>query len=303
MSKRQLPLPPVNALVVFEAAARRLSFTAAAAELGVSQAAVSRQIRALEDHLGVALFRRLHRAVRLTAEGERLFGAVTMGLGHISETAAALRRDQGRHQITVCTTIAFAAFWLMPRIDRFKSAHPDLELRFIASDTAVDPRAEGIDIAVRYGAGRWPGLDAYRLFDEEVFPVCNPAYLEGGPRLDETGDLLDATLLHQEAGEPSWLTWRDWLKSQDVTPPVKIPGPRFNNYTILMQAAQAGQGVALGWRRLIEPLVAAGSLVRPIEASLAAPDAYYTVMPEQSGPSEAARALRDWLHAEAEGER
>ena len=302
MSARQLPLPPVNALVVFEAAARRLSFTAAAVELGVSQAAVSRQIRSLEDHLGVALFRRLHRAVRLTAEGERLWAAVTMGLGHISETAAALRPDQGRHLVTVCTTIAFAAFWLMPRIDRFKASYPDLELRFIASDTTVDPRAEGIDIAVRYGTGRWPGLDARRLFDEEIFPVCNPTYLEGGPAVDEAADLFGASLLHQEAGEPSWLTWRDWFKSRGVTPPAKIPGPRFNNYTILIQAAQAGQGVALGWRRLVEPLVEAGSLVRPIAASLAAPDAYYTVMPEQAGLTEAARALYDWLHAEAEGE-
>ncbi len=293
----------MNALVAFEAAARRLSFTKASVELGVSQAAVSRQIQALEGHLGVALFRRLHRAVRLTPEGERLWGAVTMGLGHISETATSLRRDQGRHQITVCTTIAFAAFWLMPRIDSFHAAHPDLELRFIASDSTLDPLTEGIDIAVRFGSGRWPGLDAHLLFEEEIFPVCNPAYLEGRAAPREPADLLKETLLLQESAETSWVTWREWLKAVGVAAPAKLPGPRFNNYNIVIQAAQAGRGIALGWHRLIAPMIQAGSLVRALDASIKAPDSYFLVMPENQRPAEAAEALRAWLLSEAEAER
>lgn len=292
-------LPPANALVVFEAAARRLSFTQAAAELGVSQAAVSRQIQGLEQHLGIALFHRLHRAVRLTAEGERLRAAVTMGLGHIAETASTLRRATGPAEVTVSTTVAFAAFWLMPRIDRFYAAHPGLDLRLLASDTPVDPRSESIDVAVRYGDGVWPGLSALKLFEEEIFPVCSPAYLAGRPALREASDLLGEALLHQDVVEPSWLSWGAWLKQKGVAAPAKIPGPRVNNYTIVIQAAQAGQGIALGWHRLVAGMIEAGSLVRPIAATLQAKHAYYLVVPTGRNLPKEATAFRDWLVAEA----
>lgn len=302
MQNLRKALPPVNSLVVFEAAARHMSFTKAAGELGVSQAAVSRQIQALERHTGRKMFRRLHRALRLTPEGEHLQAAVTMGLRHIAETAQSLRRVAAGAQVTVSATIAFAALWLMPRIDRFYAAHPDLELRLIASDTPIDLRTENVDIAVFYGDGRWPGLETSALFDEEIFPVCSPDYLAARPGLSSVSDLLTLNLLQQEAAESSWLSWEGWYRRMGVVPAGNLAGPRFNNYTIVVQAAQAGQGVALGWRRLVEQQLEAGSLVRPIAASLPAEHGYYVASPHAAERTPEASAFHDWLLIEAVGD-
>jgi DNA-binding transcriptional LysR family regulator len=279
-----------------------MSFTKPAGELGVSQAAVSRQIQALERHTGRTMFRRLHRALRLTPEGEQLQAAVTMGLRHIAETAQSLRRVAAGAQVTVSATIAFAALWLMPRIDRFYAAYPDLELRLIASDTPIDLRTENVDIAVFYGDGRWPGLETMALFDEEIFPVCSPDYLAARPGLSGVSDLLTLNLLQQEAAESSWLSWERWFRRMGVVPAGNLPGPRFNNYTIVVQAAQAGQGVALGWRRLLEKQLETGSLVRPIAASLPAEHSYYVATPHGAERTPEASAFHDWLLIEAGGD-
>ena len=172
-------LPPTNSLVVFEAAARHMNFTRAARELDVTQSAVSRQIQLLEDHLGIALFQRQSRGLVLTREGERLHRAVAMGLEHIANVAADLRRNRGPGELTVATSVTFASYWLMARIAKFRAAHPEIELRLYASSPVYDLAAEGIDIAVRYGAGEWPGVEATRLFGDEIWPVCSPRYLEG----------------------------------------------------------------------------------------------------------------------------
>ena len=295
-------LPPVNSLVVFEAAARLLSFTQAAAELNVTQAAVSRQIRVLEDHLGQPLFRRGHRSIRLTPAGARLQAAVAMGLEHIANTAIAIRSEPTADQITVSTSIAFATFWLMPRIARFRAAHPELELRLVAADPFVDLVADDIDIAIRYGDGNWPGLAATRLFDEEIFPVCSPDYREARPDLDTPADLLRASLLHLEEIDRSWITWPVWLQAMGVEPPRFLHGHRFNNYAILLQAARDGQGIALGWRRLIADLLADGSLVRPIDSTLRSRESYFLVMPEAAKPDRRTDAVRDWILAESQAE-
>ena len=299
MQRLRDALPPPTALVVFEAAARHLSFTLAARELGVSPAAVSRQIRALEDDLGTALFRRLHRALRLTAAGESLQAAVGPGLARIAQTARALRRAEAGGHVSVSTTIAFASFWLMPRIPKFRDLHPDIELRMTASDPYVDPIAEGVDAAVRYGSGDWPGLMATRLFDEEIFPVCSPAYLDGRPGPAPVEDLISETLLHLDVTHHAWIDWSTWLRELGLSPPGARRGQRFNTYTILIQAAVAGQGIALGWRHMVDELLAAGSLIRPIEASLHPDSAYYLVLPEAMPVGRETAAFRDWLLEEA----
>src|SRR5262244_2823471 len=150
-------LPPPNSILAFEAAARHQSFKLAARELNVTQAAVSRQIKTLEDHLGLAVFRRVRRAVQLTDEGRRLHDAVVAGLDHIAEIVAELQRSQARSHLTVATTLAFSSFWLIQRIPDFRARFPDIELRIIASDAELDMRAEGIDVGVRYGSGKWQG--------------------------------------------------------------------------------------------------------------------------------------------------
>ena len=293
-------LPPPGSLIAFEAAARHLSITRAANELGLTQAAVSRKIGGLEENLGVPLFRRLHRSMRLTAEGERFYGAVSSSLERIAETADSLRRSGGPAQLAVSTSIGFGTFWLMPRIPKFRAAHPEIELRITASDPYLDPGSEGMDAAIRYGRGDWPGLRAQRLFDEEIFPVCSAAYLDAHPEFRDLESLRAQTLLHLDVGFRSWLDWGGWFRQMGIEPPPTRRGLGFNTYTILIQAAVAGQGVALGWRHLVDELLDHGSLTQPLAASLRSQGAYYVVQPEHSEPSREARCFLDWLMAEAE---
>jgi len=294
-------LPPLAALVAFEAVARHLSVTRAADELALTQAAVSRKIRALEDDLGVRLFHRLHRALRLTAEGERLQAVAAASLTHVAEAAEQLRRRGASAQVEVSTTIAFASFWLMPRIPQFRSRHPEVELRLSVSDPFVDPAREGVDAGIRYGSGDWPGLSAQLLFDEEVFPVCSPGYLEAHPELTDVAALAQQTLLHLDVDYHAWTDWGTWFRELGQEPPPRRRGLQFNTYTILIQAATAGQGVALGWRHMVDDFLDQGSLVRPIPATSRPRGAYYLVQPRERALAPEAQTFCDWLVAEARG--
>ena len=292
-------LPPPNSLITFEAAARHLNFTRAARELNVTQAAVSRQIQTLEDHLGVALFQRLPRKLLLTREGVRLHRAVTMGLEHIAGAAADIRRMRGEHEVTVSTSVTFASYWLMARVAKFRAAYPDIELRLVASAPVSDLVVAGIDLAVRYGAGRWPGVHAIHLMDNEVFPVCTPGYLAGRPRLATPADLLGETLLQLVEFDRNWVTWEAWLRGFGVE--FKPTGRRleFDNYLILIQAALDGQGIALGGGRLADDFLAKGALVRPIDATERSEQSFYVLLPSDVPLTEPVRLFRDWLLAEA----
>ena len=292
-------LPPPNSLVTFEAAARHRNFTRAAAELGVTQAAVSRQIRTLEDHLGVAVSRRAPKALQLTREGLRLFQAVTMGLEHIATTAADIRRVRSDAEVTVSTSVTFASYWLMSRVAKFRAAYPDIDLRLVASAPVANLAGAGIDLAVRYGDGRWPGVEATHLLDNEVFPVCAPHYLEGRPPLTEPADLLGETLLNLVEYDRNWVTWEAWLREFGVIDKPARRGPQFDNYLILIQAALGGQGIALGGGRLADDFLASGALVRPIAATLRSERGFYVVVPREAPLSEPAALFRDWVLAEA----
>jgi len=288
-------LPPLSALVAFEAVARHLSVTQAAGELCLTQAAVSRKTRTLEDDLGVRLFQRLHRGLRLTPEGERLQAAVSASLERMAETSDHLRQRGRSAQVTVATSVAFATFWLMPRIPAFREAHPGIELRLTAHDPHVDPVREGVDAAIRYGHGDWPGLATTRLFADEIFPVCSPAYLRAHPGLTSVDALADHTLLHLDVAYPDWVDWGQWFRAQDRVPPGERSGLLFNTYTLLIQAAVAGQGVALGWRHLVADFLEAGQLVRPLAAAMRPPGAYHLVHPAATTPTPETQALIDWL--------
>jgi LysR family transcriptional regulator, glycine cleavage system transcriptional activator len=301
MERLRSKLPPVSCLLAFEAAGRLANFTLAAAELNVTQAAISRQIRALEEHLHFPVFHRRHRAVQLTTEGRKLHQAVSMGLEHIAGTMAGLRRSAGESHLTIGATIGFAAFWLMPRLTRFRAAFPDIELRLIASDKPLDLLSDGIDIAVRYGSGDWPGLAATYLFEAEIFPVCSPDFLAKHPGLRSPQDLLNLTLLGLDDVDPLWLNWEAWFKETGFPigrdPKGNHRRAYFNNYPILIQAAIDGQGVGLGWRYFLDDLLERGALVRPIEAAARSDLGFYLVVPEGVEPSRDARAFHDWLLA------
>ncbi len=300
MQSLRARLPPLNALVAFEASARHLSFTRAAEELGVSREAVSRQVRHLEDHLGVALFRRRHRALDLTPAGEELAAQARDSLAAIARAADGLARRRRPAKLTVTATIALATFWLTPRLPRFRAAHPGAEIRVVVSDAPLDLAQEGIDVGLKYGDGRWPGLTARRLFACPSFPVCAPAYLDAGPPIRSPADLTRHTLLNLDGAPHAPEDWRWWLDGAAGVPedrPLDILG--FDSYANVIQAACDGQGVALGFGGIVDGLLARGDLVRPIPDSRDPGRAVYLVTPAGQALTPLARRFHDWVLAEA----
>ena len=295
-------LPPANSLVVLEAAARHLNFTRAAKELGVTQAAVSRQIQLLEEHLGAAMFQRSPRSLKLTPAGQRLYKAVAMGLEHIAGTAVELRRIGPRADLTVSSSVTFASYWLMHRVAKFRASYPEIELKLLAAGPVSDLASAGVDLAVRYGSGRWPGVRTARLMDNEIFPVCSPGYRPSAP-LGRPADLLSEVLLHLVEYDRNWVTWDAWLKSFGVEGTPRRRGLTFDNYLVLIQAALDGQGIALGGGRLAEDFIARGTLIRPIAATLGSDRGFYLIWPSEGELSPPAQLFRDWIIAEARGEK
>lgn len=300
---RKYPLPSLDLLHTFEAVARNRSFTLAAHELCLTQSAVSRQVRSLEEALGLRLFRRLHRAIEVTPEGQRLFESVTRGLDDVSGCLAELGAAAKVPQITVCASVGFAWFWLMPRLERYRALQPDIDLRVLATDQPVLPGTGEVDFAILFGSGQWEGLHAQLLFGERVYPVCSSAYLRDHPELRRPDDLLDQTLLHLEYGKPSLggVDWRTWLLRQGVNGQPVRRGFRFNSYPMVLQAAEAGHGVALGWSYITDPLLAEGRLVCPVDRTVETQDGYYLCTSSDAASTPGITAFLDWISGEAAG--
>ncbi len=289
-------LPPLKTLPGFEAAARHLSFTKAAAELNVTQAAISQQIRTLEDWLGVRLFWRRNRTLLLTEEGQRYLPAVREALAGLAAATERLMEMRGPAVLTVSVIPSFAATWLLPRLRRFRALHPEIEVRIDATDALVDFGSEGVDLGIRYGRGVYPGLRSVRLFSVEMFPVCSPELLRDPRRpLRRPADLRHHTLLHDSHSD----AWKLWLTAAGVTGIDAGRGPAFSHANLMLQAAIAGEGVAIGRSPLVAEALAEGRLVRPFDIALPADYAYYVVTPESAGEPAKVRAFRDWLLAEA----
>jgi len=300
MSALRNRLPTPSSLLAFEAAARRLSFTLAAKDLNVTQGAVSRQIAGLEAFLGCELFERRYRSLALTAAGRRLQGAVTLAFDHLLAVVEELRVAPPRPALTVATTSALAALWLMPRLPRFAEAHPEIELRLVAADHDPQFARDGIDLAILYGAGRWSGLSAQPLLDEAVFPVCSPLYLARGHRPRRVADLLQEELLHWQGRRRRWIGWQEWFRALDQPFGTLPSAGSFSSYTLLLQAAIGGQGIALGWRHLCDEPLRRGELVRPVDAVVRSGRGYWLVRPRDQRGSAALDALAGWIAAEAE---
>lgn len=292
-------LPPANSLVVFEAVARHQSFTKAARELRVSQAAVSRQVQVAEDHLGVRLFDRLYREIKLTGPGQALFDAVSMGLGHIAHVAEELRRQMDFADITISSSVTFASYWLMSRVAKFRAQFPEIDVRLVASAKVRDLATTGLDFAVRYGRGSWPGAAADLMFGNDIIPVCAPAYQKIHGPFRTPAHLQRTTLLKLSQFDRNWTTWDNWFAAFGLEDSKAIKALRFDNYLLLIHAAVRGEGVALCGRRLADDLIKSGELVQPIEASLKSDYSFYLLRPagETLGPAQA--RFRDWLLAEA----
>jgi len=287
-------LPPLEPLVAFEAAARLGSFTLAADELNITQAAVSQRIRTLERALGTALFERAHRAVHLTAQGLEYQHTVSMALTHLANATREIRAAPQGPRLTVAADQSIASMWLMPRLPKFLERHPKAPVRLIASDTEADCLAGDVDLAIIHGAGHWPGYRAVCLFEEEVFPVCSPDYLERSGPIGTAADLTGSVLLDLEDANWNWINWRMWLTEEGVDLPAGQRPLRINSYPLIIEAARNGQGVALGWRHLVDDALLDGSLVRPLDRAVRTRFGYYILWPEARELSSEAASLRDW---------
>lgn len=294
--------PSLTLLQTFEVVARHCSFTRAANELCLTQSALSRQVKLLEDELGVRVFRRLHRAIELTPEGHKLFASVSRGLREIDSGLHSLRAGSKIPQVTVSASVAFAHFWLMPKLSRFRAMHPEFDLRVLASDLPATLRPGEVDVAVLFGRGQWPGIEAQLLFGECVYPVCSPAYMQLHPGLSTNQDLRNHTLLHLDYGSAKWgsIDWPSWFAAHCISGQPLSSGIRLNSYPLVLQAAEAGQGVALGWSYITDPMLAAGQLVKPVGPEMQTEDGYYLGTFEGSANRPEVAAFLKWFKLEAE---
>ena len=301
MERKLSRLPPLNALRAFVAAGRHLSFTRAADELSVTPAAVSQQVKLLEEQLGTPLFERRSRQLVLTEEGQAVLPGLAEGFASIGDALARLgaRTDEG--PLTVSVAPSFAAKWLVPRLDRFGAAHPGIDVRVQASHDIVDFVADGIDIAIRYGPGGYEGLSVERILPEDMVPVAAPALLRGKHALTAPAALRHHVLLHDDSPDqdPSCPDWRMWLKAAGVDGVDSRRGLRFNQSALVLEAAISGRGVALAKATLAAADLRAKRLVRLFGMRQRLGFSYWFVAPATKAAWPKVIAFRDWLRAEA----
>ncbi len=293
-------LPSAGALIVFEAAARLKSFTAAGRELGMSQAAVSFAMKGLERQLGVSLFQRLHRQIRLTDAGDRFAADVTLGLSHIRKSAEELRAQAGGMHVTLSASGAFASFWMIPRLQKFRDDLPGIDLRIQTADRDVDLVAEGIPLGIRGGAAEdWTEYEFLTIAPEEVFAVAGPSYITRAGMPRSLADLARERLIHLEEPYRPAASWSEWFQSAGLQNAGASRGLLINDYVLVIQAAMEGQGIALGWRHLTEGLILSGLLVRVSDHVMTTGKGFHVTWPKNRLLSASAARVRDWLAEQA----
>lgn len=292
----------LNALVAFEAAARNGSYVAAARELNVTPAAVGQQVRVLEAWLGSALFHRSNAGtvrLTLTEQAHAALPDLQAGFDRIAVGLRHLRESQPSNVLTITATPAFVSKWLLPRIEDFQLTHPELELRLDVGERLVDLATTGVDVAIRYGEGSWPGLTSKKLLDEDVFPVCSPALLADGPPLRTPADLLGYNLIHDAsitASGAEFPTWADWLALAGVSGGESERGLRINASAAVIQAVIAGRGIGLGRSVLVAQDLEAGLLVRPFASpAVRLSRGWHLVCLPNAAASRKVRAFESWL--------
>ncbi|QTD44839.1 LysR substrate-binding domain-containing protein [Ottowia testudinis] len=304
-SQTHLRSRPIQAgyLRAFDAVARHLNFRLAAEEMALTQSAVSRQIQALEEEVGVPLFLRHTRAVELTVAGTQLLQAVAQALPRIDSTVRQIRQSAGRRHVTVTTFASFASMWLIPRLEAFQRAHPDIDIRVEASDTSLDLDVADVDIAVRYAPATRVPPSARRLFGESVTPMASPWLLKGGAPLKRHADVLQHTLIEaSDAFTPhlEWLTWRRWLDTHGLARAQPKRWLSFNYAYQMTQAALSGQGIVLARPPLVAESLARGELVELFaDARMVSPMAYWLLTAPRSAARAEVQAFADWLLAQA----
>ena len=295
-------IPGLQSLKAFDASARHLSFTKAAQELNVTPAAVSHQIKQLEEAIGVPLFQRTSRHMQLTRQGLILKPAIADALDGLTKALQRIRQTDNPKQVRVTASPSIAAKWLVPRIDRFLDSVPGADVRIDVSSSVLDFDRDDVDVAIRFGDGNYPGLQVDKMFHDVLFPVCSPAMLQRGKPLREPRDLLQHTLIHleYEAQGAVWPNWRMWMLAAGVKDFNDTRGLHFSQTSLAIQAAIDGHGIALGDSTLVGDDIAAGRLVKPFELSLRSPAqfAYHLITLRDLAGRPMTKAFRDWIIAE-----
>lgn len=290
-------LPPLNALVIFEAAGRLGSFTQAARELNMTQAAVSYGIKQLEESLGVRLFLREHQRIRLNEDGRRYHQDVTLALEHLRRSTEALGQRRKASYVTLSCSTAFASWWMLPRLAKFRQDNPGVDLRLQTTDKDLDLIAENVSLGIRRGTGRYLGCDAMELTREEIIPICSPAYLERNGPIRSLTELKNHRFIHLDEPFRPRPGWDDYLRAAGDKLGKNTSGLHMNDYALVIGAALEGQGIALGWRHQTDHLVARGLLVHPWDWSWVTGFAFHIVWPHGAELAPEVIAVREWLAA------
>lgn len=302
-NERNMPstteLPPLPMLQAFEAAARLNSFTAAARELGSTQSAISQHIKRLEADIGSPLFQRIHRGVRLTRAGSNFHQTVAGGLDLLTEGYARAKQRSRNDVINVSTDYALGTYWLLPRLRSFRMAHPNVDVRLVTGQQSVTPDQADVDIALLFGNGYDIAAPTRQLFQEAVIPVCSPALLARYGTYTHTRQIAELPLLQLEADqEAQWFDWPELFEMLGIRSGPREPALIFNNYTLLLQAALTGQGVAIGWSPFIEPLLASGALTALTDQPVRSDNGYQIVFPSHQVMDPLVQEFVDWLITE-----
>lgn len=288
-------IPSMTALLEFEAVARLGSFTLAAQELGVTQAAVSKQVKLLEEALEKKLFHRLHRAIKLTAEGYLLHSVVAESMHRMASAFDKISEGIGDQEVVIACTGAFSSLRVLPRLVSLRNIQPKLQLRLITQLLTPDVYRDDVDLAIRFGNGKWDDGSSIFLFDEEVFPVCSPSWLSSHQAPTSIEDFLHMELIDSDATLEGWMTWNSWCRELGEMRPKLNYSLRCSSYNDTIQAAIQSHGIALGWGRLVTHLLSSGALVRVTPYVVKPKDAYYVVIPNGRKPSPILHMLVDLL--------
>lgn len=278
MMKYWMHVPPLRSLLAVEATARHASFSGAARELNVSQSAVSHAVAAAEEFLGVQLIDRTTRPISLTTAGRTYVTTLTGCLKQLTAAGRSLHRTRSCNTLTVSCNLAYAHYWLLPRLKSFHATYPDRQVNLVTTYQGLASLGEDIDLAVRFGDGNWPDCTSYLLFRERIVPVATPSYIERNPRISCPADLCDHTLLHALSLERSWYDWYQWFEAFGVPMGGDLRGPNFDNHLLMMQSALNGRGVALGWIGTASELIRDGHLVKLLDRPVVLSTGLYAVV-------------------------
>lgn len=301
MVHRSYRLPSLKALAAFEASARHRSIQRAADELNVTAGAVSRQVKALEEELAVPLFVRTPKGLALTADAEALYAVLAQAFGRTAEIIQVIRSGSRMRRVTLACTHAVATQWLMPRMGDFWRRFPEVIVDHLISDDARQFRRAEVDLRIRYGLGAWPDEASALLMNETIYPVAGPGFAEAHAGA-AAADIPALPLLHMDWADPDWTNWDEFLTRAGIPHGAALPGRRFGALPVVLQACQDDQGLAVGWHRLVRPLIETGRLVRFTDLRIASPGSYHLTWNANRPAGDAVATLREWLLATATAE-